>query len=1013
MQYTKDEKILQEIQDNLKKAKEDSDDNYRLMLEDLEFVGVDGAQWPEDIKAQRISDGRPCLTINKMSSFIDQVVGDQRMNRPSIKVIPVDDKGDIEIARIFSGWIKHVQAISKADIAIDHGFEHAVTCGYGAMRVVTKYIDDSSFNQDAYIEKVDNALAIYWGKHLEYDCSDAKYCVIITKMDRDAYKTKYGHEPMEFGSGNSEYVNDWCDSETVLLAEYFVKTPTKKTLYELEDGEVVDKLEPGVKPIRKREVDSYDIMWYKVSGDKILERSKWVGKKYIPIVPIWGKELNIGGKRYIKGLIRNAKDSQRMYNYWSALSLDTLIPTPEGWITMKELQVGYQVFGDDGKVCNVTNVSPVYQDRPCYEVLFDDGSVITADETHLWTVEERGKRKSAGYDWKVKTITTKELIPNEHFIWNTKPLELPEQFYTIPPYVLGVWLGDGTSREPNITQSVEDAPFLWTHLERFGCVIGENMTPGESTENRTLLGIRHNFVKLNLLNNKHIPYEYVRGSVQQRLELLQGLMDTDGSVNSINGSCDFTTTSKAIAAGVSELLNSLGIKAKFVVRERGRREIIGRFCDTKTVYQFYFTTRLPVFRLCRKFNKLGSVKEENRRTGRYSIVSVTPVQSVPVKCITVDNESSLYLAGPSMIPTHNSVDTEVVTLQPKTPYFATPDQLSGHEAQWNTANQKNWPYLLVNPDPKAPGWPQRQTPPQASSAMVERIQSTDQEMRDTVGLQKASLGIQSNERSGKAIIERKKEGDTGTFSFIDNLSRSVEQLGRILVDIAPGILDTDRIVRLGLVDGKQEFVGINKEVIIAGETKLLNDTSVGQYDVVVTVGPSFTTQRTEARQSMAEFIQYYPQAAPLIGDLYAKNMDWPGAEEVSERLEFLLPPEVKKAKAFKEAKQNGEPPPTPEPPPQPNPEEVLKLEQAKLKLQDNEIKLEETKLKLKEKEMDLAEAEIKLEQERIKLLQERAKLAEIQQSKEMKGIDFIEGKAKEMREEAERSNIDQPPEPQA
>jgi hypothetical protein len=658
MSSEKDKKILKEIQDRLQKAKDDDFENREMALDDLKFVGIEGAQWPEDVKAARTSEGRPCLTINKMSTFIDQVVGDQRMNRPTIKVIPVDSNGDIETARILGGWIKHVENISKADIAVDHGFEQTVTCGYGALRVVTKYVNGISNDQDAYIEKVENALAIYWGKSSEYDRSDAKYCIIITDMDRDEYEEKYDREPMEFNTLNSNYVEGWCTKDTVRLAEYFVKVPKKEKFYFLDDGRAVKKVEKGDIVISDRIVESYDIKWYLVDGGNILERNDWVGKKYIPIIPIWGKELNVGGKRVIRSLIRNAKDSQRMYNYW------------------------------------------------------------------------------------------------------------------------------------------------------------------------------------------------------------------------------------------------------------------------------------------------------------------------------------------------NSVDTEVITLQPRVPYFVTAKQISGNEGMWNESNKKNYPYLIVNPDKDAPGWPKREMPPQASSGMIERIQNTDQEMRDTVGLQKASLGMQSNERSGRAIIERKKEGDTGTFAFIDNLSRSIEQVGRVLIDIAPGILDTERVVRLGLVDGSQEFVGINKEVTIGGISQILNDISVGTYDIVVTVGPSFSTQRTEARQSMQEFIQYYPNAAPFIGDLYAKAMDWPGAEEVSERLAFLLPSEVKEAKALKEAKQSGELPPTPPPPPPPPPEEILALEQSKLKLQEGEIKLQEGKIKLQEEA-------IGLEQEKVKLEQEKVKLAQLQQDMEMKAVDFIDGKNKNSEGETE------------
>ena len=227
-QTERERKLLKEVQDRLRKAMDEDDENRKVALEDLEFVGVEGAQWPEDIKAQRTGDGRPCLSVNKMPAFIDQVVGDQRMNRPSIKVIPVDSYGDVEVARILGGWIKHVEVISKSDIAIDHGFEHAATCGYGAIRVITKYVNENSFDQEAYIEKVDNALAIFWGKHSEYDCSDAMYCIIVTDVDRDEYEEKYGETGMEFNTTSSQYVEGWCDKDTVRVAEYFVKEPKKK-----------------------------------------------------------------------------------------------------------------------------------------------------------------------------------------------------------------------------------------------------------------------------------------------------------------------------------------------------------------------------------------------------------------------------------------------------------------------------------------------------------------------------------------------------------------------------------------------------------------------------------------------------------------------------------------------------------------------------------------------------------------------------------------------------------------
>ena len=138
--------ILQEARENLKVAMDYDAENKREALEDLQFAYVEGAQWPAEILAERLSEGRPCITINKMPTYIDQVVGDQRQNRPSIKVIGADSSSDPYMANILSGWIRHVLQISQADIAIDHGFEHSVSCGYGAVRVVTKYSNNSCKN---------------------------------------------------------------------------------------------------------------------------------------------------------------------------------------------------------------------------------------------------------------------------------------------------------------------------------------------------------------------------------------------------------------------------------------------------------------------------------------------------------------------------------------------------------------------------------------------------------------------------------------------------------------------------------------------------------------------------------------------------------------------------------------------------------------------------------------------------------------------------------------------------
>lgn len=959
--FTHESKILMEARDRLKKAMDDDYENRKLALEDLEFIGIEGAQWPAQIRAEREADNRPCITTNKMPTFIDQVVGDQRMNRPSIKVIPVDDKADPAIATILGGWIKHVEQVSKADTTIDHGFEHTVACGYGAMRVVTEYVSDDSFDQDARIKKIDNALAVFWGKHSEYDCSDAKYCFIITDMDREEFKETYGHDPMPFNQADSQFIEGWCTADTVRVAEYFVKEPVIKTIYQLEDGSIVETLPKGEKEVKKRKVNGYKIKWYLLSGNKIEDEKDWVGKKYIPVIPIWGKELNVGGKRKVRGLIRNAKDPQRMYNYWNPLSLTTPIPTIDGWKSMADIHEGDIVFSDDGKPCIVLGESPIYDDHDCYKITFSDDSSVIADADHLWTVEEKQIRQRPRYEtiWKRKTLQTKNLSIVKHRINVPKPLELPEKNLKIPPYTLGLWLSDGASHYPAIFAHKDTIDELSGYMKADGCKLSDKKPMNGGGVYRThILGLRKEFVKYNLLKNKHIPSEYLRASLAQRLALLQGLMDGDGSCGE-NGGAKLATCIPELARGFAELIRTLGFKANSYIDYNTRNFYKGEWVKGKPEHHFFFTSYpdLPVFKLKYKINKQNPSKVGNpHQSKRYQITSIEKVDSVPVKCISVDSHSHLFLCGDGMIPTHNSCDTETVALAAKTPYIATAKQIAGHEIQWNEAHRKNFAVLLVSADEKAPGWPHREPPPQVSTAMVSKIQMADQEIRDTMGLQKASLGMQSNERSGVAIQERKKEGDIGTFAFIDNLARSIEHLGRVLIDAAPGILDTERIIRLGLEGGLQKFEAINIETTPEGP--IVNDLSIGTYDVVVTVGPSFTTQRTEARQSMSEFIQYYPAAAPLIGDLYAKSMDWPGADEMAERLEFMLPPEIKEKKVREAAEKSGKGlsplPSTPATPPSPPPDPLLeiKVQEENLKLQELQIKVEQEKVKLEGLQLD-------------------------------------------------------------
>jgi hypothetical protein len=279
-----------------------------------------------------------------------------------------------------------------------------------------------------------------------------------------------------------------------------------------------------------------------------------------------------------------------------------------------------------------------------------------------------------------------------------------------------------------------------------------------------------------------------------------------------------------------------------------------------------------------------------------------------------------------------SASAEAIALQPKAPWVVTKEEIKGHEAQWNSAHIDNRPYLLFTPDAKAGGRPQRVEPPAPPTALWAEGENAAEDMHAATGIYPASLGAKSNETSGKAILARQRESDTGTFTYIDNLAYAIAHCGRQLVDLIPKIYDTERSIRILGEDDSQKFVTVNQVIRGAdGKDKILNDLSAGKYDVIVTTGPSYTTKRAEAAESMMAFLQTNPQIAPLIGDLVAKNMDWPGSEQIAERL--------RKAAGIPEEGEDGQP----APPPPVDPLQLIQALTAKTQAEAEIVKMAATK----------------------------------------------------------------------
>jgi deoxycytidine triphosphate deaminase len=308
-----------------------------------------------------------------------------------------------------------------------------------------------------------------------------------------------------------------------------------------------------------------------------------------------------------------------------ALAISTPIPTPSGWTTMGALRPGDQVFGPDGRPRRVVAATDVLTDRPCYEVEFSDHSVLIADASHQWLTTSKAEREHGRRGSSVRTtaqIAASLRVRNEvnHHVDLTAPVDYPYRDLPVDPYVLGVWLGDGTSTKAEITCAPAD----------------HEVADGSLSSTLGSMG---------LLGDKHLPETYLVAGADQRLALLQGLMDSDGYVD-VFGRCEFVNMREEISNAVAELAASLGLRP---VTRKKRAMLNGVDCGP--AFQVEFTPRLPVFRLA---HKLARLKTDSREHAHRGIVAARPIASVPVRCIEVDAADGLFLAGERYIPTHNS-----------------------------------------------------------------------------------------------------------------------------------------------------------------------------------------------------------------------------------------------------------------------------------------------------------------------------------------------------------------------
>jgi hypothetical protein len=383
-------------------ASEADKEQRKLAVEDLLFVNAEDGQWDEDAIEKRRD--RPRYTIDRISGAIDQLVGDQRQNRVAVTVEPQKD-ADEKTARIFSGLIRSIEQLSRAGNAYDNAYCEQITAGYGGWRILTEFSDDDSFEQDIKIQPINSAAStLFFDPSAEaYDCRDANFAFVITSISKEEFERKYPDSmpsDVELTKLSSRRGADWYNGNAVRIAEYWYKCPCTKRLGLLSDGRTIDLDEEkavldelaakGITVEQERSVDSYKIKMAVISGTEVLEKPvDWAGK-YIPLVPVFGKTSYIEGKKYVRGIVRKAKDPQRIYNYASSSIIEAVALSPKNpiWITTVQAK-GHE---NSLKTFNTKN-SPfmLYNSDPSAPGKPQRGGAPEVQQALLMQVEQAGR----------------------------------------------------------------------------------------------------------------------------------------------------------------------------------------------------------------------------------------------------------------------------------------------------------------------------------------------------------------------------------------------------------------------------------------------------------------------------------------------------------------------------------------------------------------------------------------------------------------------------------------------
>ena len=337
----------------LRQAAEADTTNRAEALDDVKFAA--GDQWPVEIQNSRTLEARPCLTINKVDAYCRQITNQQRQQRPRIKCQGMNNETDAKMAEIITGICRHVEVNSNADHAYDTAFDFAVRMGWGYWRVTTDYVRPDSFDQEIYIKPIDNPFTVYFDPNsVAPDGSDAEKCLITVVMAKENFRKMYpdaddGGSFSARGTGDSN--TEWVTKHDIRIAEYFYTRIISTYLVLLSDGTTAyeDELPnkeamelAGVYEVSRRKTFKKQIKWCKVTAMEVLEEGTWAGK-YIPVVPTYGQQCVVDNKRKKFGLVRMAKDPQRMYNFWQTSMTESVALAPRAkWIMAEGQDEGHE-----------------------------------------------------------------------------------------------------------------------------------------------------------------------------------------------------------------------------------------------------------------------------------------------------------------------------------------------------------------------------------------------------------------------------------------------------------------------------------------------------------------------------------------------------------------------------------------------------------------------------------------------------------------------------------------------